>query len=348
MGPTVPPKYQSPFEESSLFARPAFSVVYAIAGRRLLIEAQDAWSAQVVSTLFDGWFLHLLPTNGRASQDVTIKIRCGESPPPVPEGFTAFEIALGGICHTDGRTFHLAFNGSSIIIGSGRPSYVDVWIRERYDVGSKFLSQIISQSFSAALRRCGLFELHSAGVVAPGHNKAVLIAGSSGSGKSTLTLQLAARGWNYLSDDTVLLEQGRHGIEVHALRRFFALTEQTIEAVQLPGLVSRASGLLKERVTPRDLFPQGQIQRCRPGTIFFTMLTGVAESRVMRLTAAEAMTRLIRLCPWAAYDKPTAGKHLRVMAALARDCVAFDFHAGTDVLKAQSRAADLLAGYVNT
>jgi hypothetical protein len=328
--------------EFQLLALPALKAVYTIAGRRILIEAHDAWSAEAVADLFNGWFLNLLPINGGLAADVTMEIRCGIASPGIPDELFEFEIPQGGICYTDGRTLYLDFNGSRVVIGPGLASYIRVWIKEQFNFGSKVLAQIISQAFAAALRRCSLFEFHSAGLVPPGQDQAILIAGGSGTGKSTLTLQLAACGWRFLSDDTLLLEKGNHGIEVHALRKFFALTAETIKTMRLPQLApTAATGMLKERVTPLDLFPKGQIQHSKPGVIFFPTLSDLAESRVQKLTAAETMGRLLRLCPWAAYDKPTAAEHLRVLGALAKENAAFDLFAGTDLLEDQTLAAQL-------
>ena len=325
-----------------MLARPALKAVYTIAGRRILIEAHDDWSAEAVADLFSGWFLNPLAVNGGSSPDVTVEIRCGIPSPRIPDKLFEFEIPQEGICYTDGSTLYLDFNGSRVVIGPGIARDVHVWVKEEYDFGSKVLAQIISQAFSAALRRCGLFEFHSAGLVPPGQDNAVLIAGGSGTGKSTLTLQLAACGWRFLSDDTLLLEKRDHGIEVHALRKFFALTADTITTMRLPQVAPAvAAGTLKERVTPLDLFPQGQIQRSQPDAIFFVTLSYLAESRIQKLTAAEAMGRLIRLCPWAAYDKPTAAEHLSVLGALAKESAAFDLFAGTDLLEDQTLAAQL-------
>lgn len=325
-----------------MFARPALKAVYGIAGRRILIEADDAWSAEAVADLFNGWFLNPLAVNGGAPPDVTMEIRCGIPSSPIPDGLFEFEIPQDGVCYTNGSTLYLDFNGSRVVIGPGSPGDIQVWIRQKYEFGSQVLAQIISQAFSAGLRRSGLFEFHSAGLVPPGQDQAVLIAGGSGSGKSTLTLQLAACGWRFLSDDTLLLEKRDHEIDVHALRKFFALTPDTITAMRLPQLKpALATGTLKGRVTPLDLFPEGQIQRSRPGAIFFPTLSYQAESRVQILTAAETMGRLLRLCPWAAYDKPTADEHLSVLAALARECAAYELLAGTDLLEDQTRAAYL-------
>jgi hypothetical protein len=328
--------------EFHLLARPALNAVYTIAGRRLLIEAHDDWSAEAVADLFNGWFLDPLAVNGAAPPDVTMEIRCGISSPRIPDGLFEFDIPQDGICYTDGRTHYLDFNGSRVVIGPGLARDVRVWVKEHYDFGSQVLAQIISQAFSAALRRCGLFEFHSAGLIPPGHDQAVLIAGGSGSGKSTLTLQLAACGWRFLSDDTLLLENSDHAIEVHALRKFFALTADTITAMRMPQLEPAvAVGTLKERVTPLDLFPQGQVQRSKSGAIFFPTLSYEAESRIQKLSPTETMGRLLRLCPWAAYDKPTANEHLSVLGALARNSAAFDLFAGTDLLEDQTLVARL-------
>jgi hypothetical protein len=338
-----------PCREFQLLARPAMNVLYTIAGRRILIEAEDDWSAGTVSNLFKGWFLSPLATNGGVLPDATIRIRVSGLPPQIPNGLYKFSVPERGICHTDGQIFHLDFNGSLIVIGPGTSRNVDVWLTQRYEPGSRILAQIVSQAFAAVLRRCELYELPSAGVVPPSSDKAILIAGPSGSGKSTLTMQLAACGWSYLSDDTLLLANDQQRLEVYALRQFFALTTETIAALRLSQLtVPSRTVAIKERVTPQDLFPASQINRARPGAIFFPLLTHKTVTEVRRLTAAEAMTRLLRLCPWAGYDKPTAGKHLRVLGDLSKECVAFDFHAGTDVLDRRGLAADLCLSSMRT
>lgn len=325
-----------------MLARPAIEVAYTIAGRLVSVNSLDEWSATAVSDLFTGWFLSPVEPSGSFSPDATLKIRVGVSPPPIPDGLFEFRVPEGGICHTDGQSSHLDFNGSRIVIGPGTTPNVDVWLAQRYPLGSKTLAQIISQAFAGALRRCGLYEFHSAGVVPPDQAEALLIAGGSGSGKSTLTTQLAARGWNYLSDDTLLIDSSNNVLEVYALRKFFALTADTIAALQLSHLTrSSPKPGIKERVAPQNYFPAHQIQRARPGALFFPIITGKYKSEIRTLTAAEAMTRLLRLCPWAGYDKPTAGNHLSVLSDLARECRAFDLLAGTDLVENPGLAAEL-------
>jgi len=198
------------------------------------------------------------------------------------------------------------------------------------------------------LRRCDVYAFHGAGVIPPGHDDALLITGPSGCGKTTLTLQLAACGWNYLADDTLILTKDQGLLEAHALRKFFGLTRETVGALQLSQVATVATAAsTKVRVAPQDLFSSNQIQRARAAAIIFPKITGNSKSEVRRLTDAEAMTKLLRLSPWAGYDKPTAPQYVRFLATLAKDCATFEFIAGTDVLDNKILAADLCAACLN-
>jgi hypothetical protein len=138
-------------------------------------------------------------------------------------------------------------------------------------------------------------------------------------------------------------------LEIYGLRKSFALTAHTISALQLSHLIT-ASPIpgVKERVSPRDLFPVNQVEKGRPGAIVFPILSHETVSTIRRLNGAEAMARLLRLCPWAGYDKPTAAKHLSLLAELAREYAAFELLAGTDLLAHRQRAADLCLACTET
>src|ERR687889_579156 len=129
------------------------------------------------------------------------------------------------------------------------------------------LARLVFEATMVALRRCGLFELHAAGVVEPETGGGLLVVGPSGSGKSTLATQLASAGWRYLSDDALLLHERGALVEARALRRQFALTERTIAAGVLGGHEDRLSepapfDPLKRRFEPQEVFPDGFTESC--------------------------------------------------------------------------------------
>lgn len=321
--------------------RPAASESYEVAGRVICLRAPDGPTAAAVGRYFRDWFL--TPADS-AEPDATILVRpFGEPPPAAPHGPESFAVN-GGRCATDGDEYYLKLAGSLVRFG-GRTRVVEVWPGRDAGPGSAELAQVFFNAFSAAARRAGLFELHSAGVVEPLTNRGALLAGASGSGKSTLTLQLARAGWGYLSDDVLLLSECDGRAAARPLRRVFAATETTVEAA---GLGRGADRLLrpansKLRFAPQSFFPAGFVGRTVPELLIFPLLTHEPESLVNELPPAEALARLLRMCPWACYDRPTSAAYLRALSLLARQCRAFELRAGTDLLADPARAARLLA-----
>jgi hypothetical protein len=327
-----------------MVTRPAAKMFYSVAGRTVLIEPYDDWSTQAVSRLFAGWFLTSIPDHLAREPDATIRIRCGVPPPPVPAGLTSFQITHGGICHTNSILHYLELEGSAVLFGGYSPAEVDLWVKEPYDLKSAQVGHLLSHALSPALRRCHVFEIHSAGVVPPNSDLAIMFVGPSGSGKSTLTSLLASCGWSYLSDDILLLRELGQNIEAQAFRRFFALTEETITAAKLQS--TRYGQSSKERVIPQEHFSSSQIESAIPGTIVYPTVTREPTSRIVPLTSQESMIRILRFCPWASFDKPTSAEHLRVLGRLANTTCSFELFAGTDLFIEPKLAAELLLSCV--
>lgn len=320
-----------------MLARPVLRRLYSIAGRVLSVDTVDEWSNLTVSRLFDGWNIRPLEDT-TTPPDAIIRISSEIAPPQIPTGLTTFKISDGAVCHTTPTGSYLVFNKSLVAMGAS--NNVTVWIDEREQLDTELLSRILSQAFSAAWRRCGLFEFHSGGVVPPHETEALLIAGASGTGKSTITAQLAASGWSYLSDDTLLLREDESGVEAVALRQFFALTPTTVAT--LPTILRPRSGAPeKERFAPQDFFSAQQLESAKPAVLLFPVITGEPDSRLEKLTASETMSRLLKLCPWSCYDNVSAGNHLKVLGRLARKIAGFDILAGTDLLRDPPRTVDL-------
>ncbi|MFN2529819.1 MAG: hypothetical protein ABR555_00830, partial [Pyrinomonadaceae bacterium] len=247
-------------------------------------------------------------------------------------------------CYTDGHTTILEFDNVLLRLDQSEEPVVQLWVKRCPPRPDATLAHATSFAVCSALRRCGLFELHSAGVVTPDNNSAVLIAGGSGSGKSTLTLQLAKTGWGYLSDDLLLLDRAAGEVEVCGFRRFFAVNQSVSTFAAAEGS-STSEEQYKTKINPDEHFPTGHVVRHLPRTLLFSTVTGEQRSRLSPLTQAETMGRLIRLSPWATYDKGTAKENLMTLAQLARQSGAFDLFAGADLLDS-TYASNLLRSFV--
>ena len=318
--------------------RPAFASLYAVAGRFISIESTDPYCADLFRNYFSGW--HVDPVAAHASEvrpHATIWVTATAARPASSTDLEAFEVAEGGTCRTDHQTYFFESNGSAIRADSNSSQQVEIWIGNTPEAREPAaLARLIFNASMTAMRRCGLFELHAAGVVAPDNN-GMLIIGPSGSAKSTLATQLAASGWQYLSDDKLLLHVDNNVVHARALRRVFALAASAFSSNLMSNFDSMTTAPLpfdsvKRRFEPQAVFPEKFVETCVPRTLFFSRITNASQSQTQQLTHSETMARLIRMCPWSAYDKPVAHLHLRALGQMARQAKGYELRAGTDLL----------------
>ena len=322
---------------------------YRVAAQTIVVEAQDSWAAKVIEKLFAGWYL----TPGTATSEVrlspAIVIRSGVKPPEIRRDWPQFEIAGGGTCFTDGKTSYIDLEGSIVAIGKPGHTAVEVSTNGMLEIQSPALTRVVTYALAAALRRSRLFELHSGAVIDPESGQGVLIIGPSGSGKSTLTVQLAAAGWSFLTDDVLLLSAEGAEVTAWPLRRCFAITSETFAASNF--LQARASLDYmqaqredKKQFVPHRVFNSEFKEQCIPKTLLFSELAGGNRSQVLRLSSGETMARLIRMNPWSCYDRSTAAEHLAVLSALVKQSTGYSLLAGKDLLDTET-SANLIAGY---
>ncbi len=213
------------------------------------------------------------------------------------------------------------------------------------------LGNILANGVQIALRRCGIYKLHAAGVVKPGSDKGALIIGDSGCGKSTLTIELASSGWRYLSDDALILSENCGVVEAHGYRRRFALLQASLDENRLSRLAEAlgdpfAANANKRWIDPAVLFPNRFAERCIPRALFFSDIRERFQTTVVKLSQSEVMKLLIRQCPPTHFDLPEARQHLRLLAQLVNQCVGYQLMAGTDILTERGRASALLASHM--
>lgn len=316
-------------EVNQVFDRPASRAFYSVAGRLLFIESIDLELWSLIVELFSGWQLKSVSAPDRPP-DVQIDFTCGKPSPIIPGNLNHFEVAEGGKCYTDGADFYLTLGNALVHLVNGNPVEVEVWFAEMPVRRDPVTAKAASFAVCAALRRYGLFELHSAGVVDPESGKAVLIVGRSGSGKSTLASQLAISGWRYLSDDELLLSLVDGSVEARGFRSFFALRNEP--------------GAFRDCFEPETVIGSKRVAQAEAGVLLFINVSGEPQSRLIKLTQAESMTRLIRSCPWATYDASIAGANLEILSALARQANGFDLSAGRDLLEPGQAATILKTG----
>lgn len=310
---------------------------YLVAGQDLTFACADGETAAKVARLVAGWHFAARPDDPAAA--LTIELS-SEAAPPMPRGPAAFAVHHGH-CFSEDGLWYLATSDSWMRVHPLVERRVELWIGVKTMQSPTAFARLLFYATQAALRQCGLYELHAAAVVPPACDDddrpdGVLIIGESGSGKTTLAMRLTAAGWSNVADDLVLIRDGSPA-EAFAFRRVFAATETTLEACPPPGLEEatrepNAFEPSKRRLDPAVLFPGRFAPSCTPRALVFPVMTGRPESEMRPMTAPDALTRLLKMCPWASYDTAVALPHLNALANLARQCASYALLAGTDLL----------------
>ena len=310
----------------------------SVGGASFILECADAWAAHVIEAIASGWHLEKVPTPEAPCP--TLHVRSVSVRPSIPDGLPSFPVPAG-TCHTGQRSCYIEVAGSLVVIDQPGAAAVQLFIDRDTPVDAPDLVRLVTYGVSATLRRAGRFELHSAALTSPS-GRSVLIAGPSGSGKSTLSVHLASAGWSYMTDDVLVLDAAHGTVTAWPLRRDFAVTATTVAAS--PMLLERgvpadaADDDAKRLFSPQAVFARGAAS-CTPTTLLLPRLTGEPGSSLEPLAVGAAMTSLLRLSPWACYDRTTAPRHIAALSALATQARAVIVHAGRDLLDGRRAVA---------
>lgn len=188
------------------------------------------------------------------------------------------------------------------------------------------------------LGRLGRTPIHAGAVLPPGGG-AFLLAGDARSGKTTTCVNLITAGWDYLSDDQVVVARGsthepagRAIVEAEGWPRAFHLDEGWERGVPTGN---------RHDFDPRAL-DAGRWRRTAPvGGLLFPVVKAAQPTRLAAITPADALGRLLRQTPWLLADTVAGPALLDLLSALARGPV-YEISLGLDTYRDGVRLSDLI------
>jgi hypothetical protein len=207
------------------------------------------------------------------------------------------------------------------------------------------LFYLITFSLVILLRYRGWFALHTAALAREGHG--LLLVAQSDSGKSTATMNLVRQGWDYLSDDTVLLRTESERARAYSFRRNFCVDPDA--TALFPELARREwpaslSDATKWQVDVDALFPGQYAPTAIPRVLVLPQITSAPKSRIEPVDAKTVLGHLIEqgalfLTP----DPAVAEQHLNVFRRLIQQSQTYRLYAARDLLDKPHRTHELLA-----
>lgn len=210
---------------------------------------------------------------------------------------------------------------------------------------------VIAMGLTALLRRRHLFLIHAFAAALPSPapqgraSGGLLLVGDIGSGKTTTGISLLRAGWKLLSNDSPLLADSRwpmaDGVIAFAypgllsayadtLRRFPELAPLTPAPVH--PFTPSASNNTRSKITfaAESIYPDVWIASARVGAIVFPRVAHLAEHKLTRLSAPEALRRLLpnAIDRW---DTAMIPEQLRLLKSLVAQAPAYQLELGEHV-----------------
>lgn len=181
------------------------------------------------------------------------------------------------------------------------------------------------------MKRRGRFPLHAGCVAREG--RGLLLAGTSGSGKSTLTAALVSDGWEFLSDDMVLLVTQAEATLAWGFSNEIGCSDQTAAMVrELRHLVGRPTrdGRDKHAVDVQETFGVLPVPACRPHALVLPTISGERRSVLQAVSPPDALRELV---PNILLTQRAATQaHLDALAKLVREIPCYSLATGTDLV----------------
>lgn len=157
-------------------------------------------------------------------------------------------------------------------------------------------------------------------------------------------LGLVQQGWQYLSDDALLLRRTGPQVEALTLRQACYLdAEASLDWVTVPGAeVRNTAGRRRWRVEIERAYPTQSVARCLPQVLLFPEIVPQPHSTLQPLAPVEAVRRLLGQSGLQVFDRATMGQHLQGLVDLVQQTVSFALRAGRDLHQQPGRLASLL------
>lgn len=253
--------------------------------------------------------------------------------------------ALGNLnFFRDGYSLHIAEGKSSLRVNLNTKSILSKLHDSFWQNPLILQFPLISVGFLVLFWQFNFHELHGACLAKDG--KGLLLVGPTGSAKSTLALTLVKAGWNYLSDDMVVIRQTSRELEALTLRRVFKVSQKLI--TNHPELTHIAKKPLycfngDIYVYIDEVYGSQFAQMCIPRMVICPKITLQEESQIKPLRISDAFIRLIENGGYyMGLDNTILRKRVGIMKELLHQTECYQMSVGLDIYNDPLKLLEIL------
>lgn len=220
-------------------------------------------------------------------------------------------------CEYQDGPYLFTLHGNVVLTGVHYPTNRTVGcVRDPLDWPLEHYKQAIFITFYQHLRRRGLHLVHASAIGRNG--KVMLIAGSSGAGKTTTMLTCVRAGFEFLGDDTTLVQSAPgDGVQAVSLLNTVNVTDQTLAWFPelVPHLSDKTNLKGKRLALVDDVYPGCVALNGTVGLILVPEVTSQARTTVQPASKAALLSAML---PYSLdlQDAAMAREHLEFLARL--------------------------------
>jgi hypothetical protein len=274
-----------------------------------------------------------------APLNMVVKIR--SSPPPIPvEASPVVETPFTQNYRLEDRYYYAAKDGSMVQFDLAS-RYCEGFIRPEIQNEMTTISSLVSSPLIETMRAVGRFYLHAAAL----HHKGIgyLICGDGGCGKTTSALNLVRSGFDYVSDDSLLLDNRAGVIRAYPWYQNFHLSEDICLRYDELDFISTVDFAEGEKISLdiSRFFKGKPVKWINPDVILFPQICSRRTSVLSPLAPMDMFTRLIKqiLLP---SDPVLAKQQLDMLKRLVQSTCGFEVLGGKDLLEDPDKLSSLI------
>ena len=240
-----------------------------------------------------------------------------------------------------GSQYYFTSKDGSIVQFDSATRHCEAFIRPEIQNEMSTICSLVSGPLIETMKSAGRFYLHAAGLC---HNGiGYLISGDGGCGKTTSALNLVRSGFDYVSDDSLLMD-ARHGtIRVYPWYRDFHLSPDLCRRYgELNCLTAECQSGGDKISVDVSQYLQGSYRHwIDPDVIIFPRIQPIPTSLLSSLSPTDMFTRLMKQI-FLASDPDTAERQLETIKTLVRQTSGFELLGGRDLLEDPDKLVSLI------
>jgi hypothetical protein len=292
------------------------------------------------------FFDSLWKDTGESTQEpLKMEVTVQSSPPQLPSGASVIVETPLTKCLRDGQHHYYSAKDGSIVRFDPKVRYCQGFIRPGIQHETSTICSLVSGPLIETMKSAGRFYLHAAALA---HNGiGYLISGDGGCGKTTSALNLVRSGFDYVSDDSLLLDHRDGVVRAYPWSLDFHVSPGICGRYdELQHLSAALAAGEKCSVDVSRYFKGVPKKWIEPNVIIFPRICSRKTSILSPIDSMEVFTRLMRQTILGS-DPVLAKRHLELIKVLVQKAQGFELLGGADLLEDPEKLSTLITSIPN-